>query len=54
MGKYAKKGRTYTSKKATNSKDKREKRGFIEGTLQDQLKKTNNFAKRNLYPPGSY
>tara|TARA_B100000029_G_scaffold134258_1_gene128513 strand:- start:1322 stop:1702 length:381 start_codon:yes stop_codon:yes gene_type:complete len=29
------------------------KKGFMRGQLQDQLNKTNKFAKRNLYPPGS-
>ena len=40
-----------------NSKGRSEllgKKDFMKRTLQDQLKKTNNFAKRNLYPPGSY
>ena len=28
--------------------------GFMKGQLQDQLSKTNAFARKNMYPPGSY
>ena len=30
------------------------KKGYMRGQLQDQLGKTNEFARKNLYPPGSY
>ena len=35
-------------------KDLLGKKGYMRGQLQDQLGKTNEFARKNLYPPGSY
>lgn len=40
-----------------NTKGRQEllgKRGFMQGELQEQLRKANAFAKKNLYPPGTY
>ena len=28
------------------------KKGYMRGQLQDQLSKINEFARKNLYPPG--